>query len=80
MFNSKYPNKRTNIIRKIAKNEVLDYKEIAFYFNIEEKLVYNILMMYRNYGRENVYSITLTNKRVDEIISLGTKNKLQVIK
>ncbi|WP_176461616.1 hypothetical protein [Anaeromicrobium sediminis] len=40
------------------------------YFGIERRIVKNIFFMYRNYGRDSIESITLSQKQIDKIISL----------
>jgi len=63
-------NKR--VIKKIEwkiENEIpLLNSEIAYYMNIEEKLVRNVFIIYDIYGRESVRSITLTDNYIDKII------------
>ncbi|PAB61335.1 hypothetical protein [Anaeromicrobium sediminis] len=66
----RYARPLRKILRKIRRRIPLSYSEIALYFGIERRIVKNIFFMYRNYGRDSVESITLSDKQIDKIISL----------
>lgn len=63
--------KINSIVKKKMKDKIpLTNSEIAEYFNIEEKIVRNIFIMYENFGRESIISTILSDNKIDEIIKL----------
>lgn len=70
MEGKRYLSVDNRIINKINKKIPLSNEEVAYYYGIEVKLVKNICVMYENFGRESVISITLSDEKIDEIIRL----------
>ncbi|PAB61298.1 hypothetical protein [Anaeromicrobium sediminis] len=71
----RYQRPLRKILRKIRRIIPLSYGEIALYFRIERRIVKNIFFMYRNYGRDSIESVTLSQKQIDKIINLKYPTK-----
>ena len=70
MNSKKYLRVANRIINKINNAIPLSNDEIANYYGIEVKLVKNICSMYKNFGRDSVISITLSDEEIDDIIRI----------
>jgi hypothetical protein len=67
--------KELQIIKNKIKNKIsLEIDEISQYLNIEERLIKNIFVIYKAFGRKSVESITSSISSLDNVIKLGCPN------
>jgi hypothetical protein len=72
--------KELQIIKNKIKNKIsLEIDEISKYLNIEERLIKNIFVMYKAFGRKSVESITLSNEEIDDVIKLGYPEEKRLV-